>query len=148
MPIQPLLMDHISDDTMQEMWYRTPIDFQREVIPRLLSMQCVLNRLKALQLVQDTGGGKSAVAKIVGIVDCGVTPVLEEALALAADQKSKIRMVSNKVGPVLVYQFSSIKQRHLVSKLEKRLLELTKTSHCSVFLYASWEYLSDNHDSP
>ena len=66
-------------------------------------MRCVPNRPQALLLVQDTGGGKSAVAQTVGIVDCGVTLVIEETLALAADQKSKIRTASNKFSPVLAY---------------------------------------------
>ena len=40
---------------------------------------------EALLLVQGTGAGKYAVAQTVGTVDCGVTIVIEETLALAAD---------------------------------------------------------------
>lgn len=41
---------------MQEVWNITPIDFQREAIPQLLTLTP-----QALLLVQGTGAGKSAV---------------------------------------------------------------------------------------
>ena len=53
---------HISDHAMQEIWNRTPIDFQRETITRLLMMRCASNHPQSLLVVQGTGSGKSAVA--------------------------------------------------------------------------------------
>ena len=51
------------------------------------------------------------VAQTVGIVDCGVTLVIEETLALAADQQSKVKLASNANGPVLAYQLDTIKNQ-------------------------------------
>ena len=73
-------------------------------------MRCVPNHPQALLLVQGTGGGKSAVVQTVGIVDCGVTLVIEETIALSADQKSKIKSASNAYGPVLAYHLDSLKK--------------------------------------
>ena len=55
----------ISDQAMQLVWDRTPLEFQREAIPRLLLMRCAPHTPHALLLVQETGGGKSAVAQTV-----------------------------------------------------------------------------------
>ena len=41
---------------------------------------------QALLIVQGTGGDKSSIAQAVGYVDYGVTVVIVETLALAADQ--------------------------------------------------------------
>ena len=57
---------------MQEIWDRSPREFQKEAIPRLLMMRCSPHRPEALLLVQGTGGGESAVAQTVGCVECGV----------------------------------------------------------------------------
>ena len=71
----------IPDQAMQLVWDRTPVEFQREAIPRLLLMRCAPNTPHALLLVQGTGGGKSAVAQTVDCVDCGFTLVIVETLA-------------------------------------------------------------------
>ena len=70
---------------MQVVWDKTPIDFQREAIPRILEMKYAPCNSQTLLLVQGTGGGKSAVAQTVGCVNCGVTVVIEPNLALSAD---------------------------------------------------------------
>ena len=126
---------------MQAIWNRTPVDFQREAVPRLLMMRCVPNTPQALLLVQGTGAGKSAVAQTVGIVDCGVTLVIEETLALAADQQSKVKSASNANGPVLAYLLDSIKKTNLIKKLEDKLSGMKSGTNASVFLYSSPECL-------
>ena len=123
----------IAVHAMQEVWNRTPIDFQREAVPRLLMMRCVPNTPQALLLVQGTGAGKSAVAQTVGIVDCGVTLVIEETLALAADQQSKVKSASNANGPVLAYQLDSIKKPNLIKKLEDKLSGMSSGTNVSFF---------------
>ena len=102
---------------MKLVWDRTPIDFQREAIPRLLMMRCAPHNPQALLLVQGTGGGKSAVAQTVGCVDCGMTLVIVETLALAADQRSKVTSANGIYGPILAYQLDSIKKKELIDKL-------------------------------
>ena len=75
------------------------------------------------------------------MVDCGVTLVIEELLAVATNQKSKVRYASNAYGPVLAYQLDSLKNPLLVNKLQSKLLALKKTSNCTLSLYSSPEYL-------
>ena len=126
---------------MQEVWDRSPRDFQQVANPRLLMMRCPPYRPEALLLVQGTGGGKSAVVQTVGCVDCGVTIIIEETLALAADQKSKVGRARNSYGPVLAYQLDSVKKPHLIQKLSSKLASLTKTTNITIFLYTSPECL-------
>ena len=98
-------------------------------------MRCPPNRPQALLLVQGTGGGKSAVAQTVGCVDYDVVLIIEETLALAADQKSKVGQARNNYGPVLAYQLDSIKRPNLIEKLKNKLNSLTKTTNVTIFLY-------------
>ena len=106
---------------MQMVWGRTPLDFQREAIPRLMMMRCAPYTSQALLLVQGTGGNKSAVAQTVACIDCGVTLIIVETLALAADQRSKIVRANRLYGPVLAYQLDSLKRKDLVDKLKTKL---------------------------
>lgn len=138
---QASTLSAISDHAMKSIWDRTPIDFQREAIPRLLMMRCVPYNPQALLLVQGTGGGKSAVAQTVGCVDCGVTVIIVETLALAADQRSKMSSANGIYGPILAYQLDSIKKKELVEKLKKKLLSMKKNDTTTVFLYTSPECL-------
>ena len=78
-------------------------------------------------------------AQTVGIVNGGVTLIIVETLALAADQHSKIISANGIHGSVLAYQLYSIKQQHLVRKLETKLLSIEKDSNTTIFLYASPE---------
>ena len=141
MSLLPSTLSDVSDHAMQEIWHRTPIDFQREAIPCLLIMRCTTSIPQALLLVQGTGGGKSAVAQTVGVVDCGVTLVIEELLAVATDQKTKVKSASNAYGPVLAYQLDSIKNPLVVEKLKSKLLLMNKKSNSTIFLYSSPECL-------
>ena len=141
MSLLPSTLSDITYHAMREIWKRTPNEFQQEAIPRLLMMRCAPNVPQALLLVQGTGGGKSAVAQTVGVVDCGVTLVIEELLAVATDQKSKVRTASNEYGPVLAYQLDSLKNPLLISKLQTKLLDMNKTSNTTIFLYSSPECL-------
>ena len=134
-------LSDISTQAMQAIWDRTPQNFQKEAIPRLLMMRCLPHRPEALLLVQGTGGGKSAVAQTVGCVECGVTVIIEATLALAADQRSKVARARNTYGPVLAYQLDSIKKPHLIKKLEEKLRGLGKQSNITIFIYTSPECL-------
>merc|ERR1740124_733250 len=118
MSLLPSTLSDIANHDMREIWNRTPNEFQQESIPHLLMMRCAPNVPQALLLVQGIGGGKSAVAQTVGVVDCGVTLVIEETLALAVDQRSKVKDASNAYGPVLEFQLDSIKKTSLIEKLQ------------------------------
>ena len=126
---------------MQAIWDRSPREFQKEAIPRLLMMRCPPHRPEAMLLVQGTGGGKSAVAQTVGSVECGVTLVIEATLALAADQRSKVAQARNTYGPVLAYQLDSIKNTHLITKVQNKLSGLGAHSNITIFICSSPECL-------
>ena len=134
-------LSDISDQAMKAIWDRSPRDFQKEAIPRLLMMRCPPHRPEAMLLVQGTGGGKSAVAQTVGCVECGVTLIIEATLALAADQRSKVTQARNTFGPVLAYQLDSIKKPHLITKLQNKLSSLGPHSNVTLFIYSSPECL-------
>ena len=61
-------------------------------------------------------------ARTVGVVDCSVTVVIEELLAVATNQRLKVRSVSNMYGPVLAYQLDSLKNPLLVSNFNQSCL--------------------------
>ena len=89
-------------------------------------MRCAPYNPQALLLVQGTGGRKLAVAQTVGCVDFGVTLIIVETLALAADQRSKVTSTNGVYGPILAYQLDSIKKKDLVEKLKKKLVFIKK----------------------
>ena len=74
-------------------------------------------------------------------MDCGVTIIIEEKLALAADQKSKVGKARSTYGPVLAYQLDAIKKPCLTEILKNKLNKLAKTSNVTIFLYTSPESL-------
>ena len=84
-------------------------------------------------------------SQTVGIIDCGVTLIIEETLASDVDQKSKIKDASNAYEPVLVYQPDYIKQTYLITKLQKKSLKINKDYNYSIFIYNSLECLMGQH---
>ena len=72
-------------------------------------MGCPPHCSEALLPIQGTGGGKSSVTQTVGCVDCGVTIIIKETVALVTNQKSKVGRARNSYGPVLAYQLDSVK---------------------------------------
>ena len=127
---------------MQAIWDCSPRDFQKETIPILLMIRSPPHRPETLLLVQGTGGGKSAVAQTAGYVECGVTLITEATLALAADQQSKVAQARNTYEPVLAYHLDSIKNPHLITKLQNKLSALGAHSNITLFIYTSPECLS------
>ena len=84
---------NISSSTMLRVYGTRPKGFQSVLIPHILKMIAGAIPSSPILMVQPTGSGKSAVPATVAVVDGGVTIVIENTLALAADQCSKI--VSN-----------------------------------------------------
>jgi superfamily II DNA helicase RecQ len=58
-------------------------------------------------LVQSTGGGKSAAPQTCGCMNAGVTIVLENTLALGADQCSKLDQLQSP--NIITYQLDHMK---------------------------------------
>ena len=94
---------NISNQAMHLVWNRSPTDFQKEAIPRLLMMRCAPYTPQALLLIQGTGGGKSAVAQTVGCVDCGVTLIIVETLALAYYWYKIVRLIVVFIHETILY---------------------------------------------
>lgn len=136
----PSSLAHISTHVMQEICHCIPPDFQIEAILRSLMMWCVPNHRHVLLLVQGTEMETSAVTQTVGIVVCDVTLVIEETLALAADQKWKYYAASKKLGPVLAYQFVSIKITSYL-KIEREVTSIEKNKRYLCIFYTPPECL-------
>ena len=131
----------IAEQAMISTWNRTPRDFQKEAIPRLLMMRCVPNTPSAMLLVQGTGGGKSAVPQTVGAVTCGITLIIESTLSLSADQHSKIKNANSTHGPIKAFHIDSIRTKTNQDKLANMLISLPPTTDASIFLFSSPEFL-------
>ena len=131
----------IAEQAMITTWNRTPRDFQKEAIPRLLMMRCVPNTPSAMLLVQGTGGGKSAVPQTVGAVTCGITLIIESTLSLSADQHSKIKSANSAHGPIKAFHIDSIRTKINEDKLANMLISLSPNTDASIFLFSSPEFL-------
>ena len=131
----------IAEQAMMSTWNRTPRDFQKEAIPRLLMMRCVPNTPSAMLLVQGNGGGKSAVPQTVGAVTCGVTLIIENTLSLSADQHSKIKSANKAHGPIKAFHIDSIRTKTKQDNLANMLVSLSPNTDATIFLFSSPEFL-------
>ena len=77
------------NSTMQQFFGNIPNAFQQQIIPNILMMMKGRIQSQPLLLVQSTGGGKSAVPQTCGSAVPGVTIVIENTLALCADQVNR-----------------------------------------------------------
>ena len=68
------------------------------------------NFTQVLLVVQGTGSGKCKEVQTVECVNCGVTIIIEETMALDIDQRSKVTKKNRVTGPVLDCQLDSIKR--------------------------------------
>ena len=66
-------------------------------------MRCTPNVPQALLFVQGTSSGKFPIAQTIGVINFGVTLVIEELIAVSTNQKMKVKSASNAYDPVLVY---------------------------------------------
>ena len=131
----------IAEQAMQLTWNRTPCNFQKEAIPRLLMMRCVPNNPSAMLLVQGTGCGKSAVPQTVGAVTRGVSLIIENTLSLSADQHSKIKSANTAHGPVKAFHLDLIRTKRNKDKVSNLLTTLPSNTNATIFLFSSPEYL-------
>lgn len=137
----------ISDIAMLNVWGRRPRGYQRYVVPHILKMLSNEIPSQAVLLVQSTGSGKSSVPQTVGVVNGGVTVVVEQTLALGADQCSKISQSKSSTTDnisVKAIHLDAIKddedRKRLCSTIERHF-RTVKHSTLSVFLFTSPEAL-------
>ena len=118
----------------------------KEVLQRQLSRNPP-SLLRPILLVRSTGGGKSAVRDVSGILCGPITITIVPLLSLAADQTSKLtelslsRRLSNRLH---VYNLDVIRSKNLNDLLRSHLEALpnNKTSKKRVFLFTSPQKLT------
>ena len=119
---------NISSSTMLRVYGTRPKGFQSVLIPHILKMIAGAIPSSPILMVQPTGSGKSAVPATVAVVDGGVTIVIENTLALAADQCSKI--VSNAMDTssqsIRPYHLDMIKNDNEIDEISSSII-----SHCA-----------------
>ena len=100
-----------------------------------------------LLLVQSTGGGKSAVPQTCGSAVPGVTIVIENTLALCADQVSKfdkLEAEGSHIFTIQLDQFKSRSERQYVIDTINLFIDRSNTNqplNASIFIFASPERL-------
>ena len=92
---------------MRDLFNIQPNHFQQRIIPHILMMMKGTIPAQPMLLVQSTGSGKSAVPQTCGCMKAGVTIVLENTLALGADQCSKLDQLQSP--NIITYQLDHMK---------------------------------------
>ena len=140
MPTDPYL--DITIDAMSTALHHHPRGFQREVIPYILRMKPYTpNPIDPVLLVQGTGGGKSSVYQIIGVIKQGVSLIIENTLSLSSDQLSKIKLISERIPNVHCFQLDSLKTEKSGTSLATELSKLHSKSKTTIFLFSSPESL-------
>ena len=117
----------ICKQAMEEVWHRSPNNFQSEIIPLILQMMAGDLASEGLLLVQPTGSGKSSVPQTASVVTSGVTIIIEPTLSLSSDQASKFNNATNVPGGlVYAYQLDFQKKEHQKVQLANNILNVMK----------------------
>ena len=86
-------------------------------------------------LVQRTGSGKSSVHQTIGMIDAGVTLVIETTISLGADQVKKIKQASlSSFGPANAFQLDVIESTSSRKCLIKHIASMPPTTHYAACL--------------
>jgi superfamily II DNA helicase RecQ len=137
------MMIEAMKSTMRDLFNIQPNHFQQRIIPHILMMMKGTISAQLMILVQSTGGGKSAVPQTCGCTKAGVTIVLENTLALGADQCSKLDQLQSP--NIITYQLDHMKPRAEQTKfIEGMKLYLdpansNRTKLISIFIFSSPE---------
>jgi superfamily II DNA helicase RecQ len=122
--------------------------FQQQIIPNILMMMKGRIQSQPTLLVQSTGGGKSAVPQTCGSTVPGVTIVIENTLALYADQVRKFDKVEAKGSHIFTIQLdqfkSRSKQQFVIDTINLLFVDRSNTNqplNSSIFIFASPERL-------
>jgi superfamily II DNA helicase RecQ len=86
----------ITKEAMNTALGHNPRGFQSDIIPHIISMNnCTTNSIQPTLLVQGTGGGKSSMYQAIGVIEGGVSLIIENTVSLSSDQLSKISHISS-----------------------------------------------------
>ena len=136
--------NQIAVDAMHSVLGRAPLGFQLPSIAHVLRMMSGELSPSTVLLVQPTGTGKSTVPLTCSVIDCGVSIVIENTLALGIDQVVKARdlcMSSSKLR-VECYHLDSITTEEHQDIISSLIVAncISKRDTCFV-LYSSPEML-------
>ena len=119
-------------------------------VPQLRDMQeSALNMLfdptsmKRLLNIAPTGGGKTLVMKLLGIILKGVHEISHPILALTADQVLKFATEVNKFGEVEVHNLDAASSAHL-KRIATRIRNLKTNTTSTIFVFHSPQFLVHN----
>ena len=122
----------IAKQAMEEVWDRSPNNFQSEIIPLILQMMAGDLASNGLLLVQPTGSGKSSVPQTASVVTSGVTIIIEPTLSLSSDQASKFNQATNVPGGLVYsYQLDFQKKDEQKKLLASNIINVLKEKRTS-----------------
>ena len=126
---------------MQKMFNRTPRNYQGPVISHILKMMTNELPPEPILMVQPTGSGKSTVPLTCSVIPGGVTIILENTLALASDQTSKVKsIVRSNVKTVKSFQLDTFKAPAELERLYNGILKhIQNNSSSSIICFSSPE---------
>jgi superfamily II DNA helicase RecQ len=125
---------------MQKVFGITPYPWQVEVISHLLMMSIEDSGVPAapVLLVRPTGGGKSSVRDVHGVICGGVSLTITPLLSLGADQEEKMNARAKQTeGPVVPIHLDEVRSFADQTRIVKEIKQLSGDSHATVFLFSS-----------
>ena len=129
----------IASSAMEKVFSRTPRSYQGLVVSHLLKTMAFELPPEPVLMVQPTGSGKSTIPLTCAVVPGGVTFVIENTLALASDQASKVASLVNPgIKVVKSYQLDKFKTNNELQRLcDGILAHLSKNPSTSFVCYSS-----------
>jgi len=134
---------------MHAVWGKEPYQFQSDSIDMVLRMSLPPEHQQhlppgALTVVQQTSRGKSAITRCAGSILRGVILTVVPLLSIGADQvsiiekqASEINQLGQRTGSVVSFHLDKVKQAATKRSLAAALLNLSKDTLTTVFLFAS-----------
>ena len=137
---QLLRSSELAVTVIQKVFGITPYPWQVEVISHLLTMSREDSGVPAapVLLVRPTGGGKSSVRDVHGVVNGGVSLTITPLLSLGADQEEKMRARAKQTeGPVVPIHLDEVRSLSDQARIVEHIKTLSRDSHATVFLFSS-----------
>jgi superfamily II DNA helicase RecQ len=137
---QRLRCSELAVTYMEKVFGITPYPWQVEVITHLLMMSIDGSGVPAapVLLVRPTGGGKSSVRDVHGVINGGVSLTITPLLSLGADQEEKMAARATQTeGAVVPIHLDEVRSLADQVRIVAAIKQLSQDSHATVFLYSS-----------
>ena len=138
--LQLVQISALAVSLMKKVFGITPYPWQVEVITHLLLMSVEDSGVPAapVLLVRPTGGGKSSVRDVHGVINGGISLTITPLLSLGADQEEKMRSRAKQTeGPVVPIHLDEVRSLADQGRIVAQIKELSQDSHATVFLFSS-----------